>query len=648
MENSVKRSRESFINLLEKGYSSRQKENEIKLFENIKTDISVIISEQLKKRSKTEFELTTIEKKFIYLKNIYDELEKLLKRQSIELKNEEELISNYFDYTTTNLDYIFIKYESVINDLLKTNNDMKSKLKNIKEQELIEFQNSYESIKEKTNNLKNIKDNIISIKNTILILDKEKGNIIKEIEIKNKEKIAIEKNYQDLLIKIDEFRKEFESIKEKCNYQMNEKKKSSSNLNIIEDKIKDVNNIIQNLMSDNKKIISELNNLEENNRSILINLLECNTDLNEKCDYLYEELNTLENEISDMQIKKELLEKNYKNLEVKLKDITEICEEKKKEDEIATKFVKSKSDELIKNKNKMKEKEKEYSCLNDKYNFIQMENSQLQESYCSIEKKLQKIHSDINDYISIIQMQKEKFIEMGEIKEKNEKKKIEILSDIERSEKLLQEEKNFFFKISKFLNLINLSNEECIRIKNERNNEKEDTYKQNYEELNESFNNICNEVKEKNNISKHIKSEIDNYTKNIQKYEIEISSLNEEKKKIEESSKNLIEVKDKNLKEIENRKENSEKKIKETEEMLKQRYEELKETLACQFKNKHIEHNNFLKQGEKEKLECNFQLFKSEIISSLEKAKEEKKKQIIEKDKELKIYQQRYNSLKAM
>lgn len=63
---------------------------------------------------------------------------------------------------------------------------------------------------------------------------------------------------------------------------------------------------------------------------------------------------------------------------------------------------------------------------------------------------------------------------------------------------------------------------------------------------------------------------------------------------------------------------------------------------------KQQQHNNFLKQGEKEKLECDLQLFISEIKNQIEKDKEEKKNIIIQKERELQIYQKRYSSLKVV
>lgn len=88
--------------------------------------------------------------------------------------------------------------------------------------------------------------------------------------------------------------------------------------------------------------------------------------------------------------------------------------------------------------------------------------------------------------------------------------------------------------------------------------------------------------------------------------------------------------------------------IKKTKNQLELKYEELKNKMHTQKIEKQQQHNNFLKQGEKEKLECDLQLFISEIKNQIEKDKEEKKNIIIQKERELQIYQKRYSSLKVV
>ncbi|SBT50654.1 conserved Plasmodium protein, unknown function [Plasmodium ovale wallikeri] len=648
MENSSKRRRPSFADLIDLRYSSRQKENEIKLFENIKTDISMIISEQLKKRSKTEFELTTIEKKFVYLKCVADELEKLLRQGNVELKSEEEMIKNYFEYTTTNLDYIFIKYESIITDLSEKNNDMKLKLKQIKEKELEEFQSSYQLLREKSKKLNDMKNNIIIIKNNLSNLKDEYEHVQKEIEIKKEEKIVIEKSYKELLTNIDGYKKEFEHVKDKCNFQMNEKKQSSINLNIIENKINDMNMEIQNLCTSQKNITNELNNLEEGNREVLDKMIEINSSLNEKCDNLSLQICEIEKEILNMQNENESIHNNYTNLEIKLKEITEMCEDKKKEDEQISIIVKNVSNELIEKKNYLKEIEKESSLLRDEYNFVKNENAQLLDTYNLVEKKIEHVSASISEYQTSIQMRLKELTNAEDMRKQNEKTKVELLNLIENAEKLLLDQKNFFFKISKFFNLISLSNEELVAVQNERNIEMDNNVLQNYEEVQTLFNSLSDDIKEKCTQHKMLQNEIDNFTEEVKKWEAEIKSSEQGHKNLQDKLQNVLNDKDKYENEIKDRKHISTLKIKETTDMLELKYQELTETIATQLKTKHVEHNNFLKQGEKEKLELNFQLFKSEIVASLEKEKDEKKKLIIDRESELKMFQQKYSSLKAV
>ncbi|CXJ29606.1 conserved Plasmodium protein, unknown function [Plasmodium berghei] len=650
MERHGKRTRASLGVLLDERYKNREKENEIKLFENIKTDISIIISEQLKKRSKSEFELTTIEKKYIYLKYMTEELEKIIKSEDNELKNEEEIIKNYFEYTSTNLDYIFIKYKSIVTDLSEQNNNMKLKLKEVKENEINEFRECYEIIKKKNEKLKEYKNSIIDIKNKLCDLKKEYEYLIKDIKIKSEEKDNIEKNYKELLRNIEHYKKEFENIKECCNLKMSEKKETSINLNIIEKDINDINNEIDKLLVEKKKITNELSDLEEDNNNILKKLFDFNSNLNEKNNKLSEEICEIENKINEVKNKKEMNEYNYAQVELKLKEVTKICENKKKEDEEISEIVKEASEAIISNINIFKEKEKESVNCQNEYNIIK-ENNLDKINRCNLlNKKIEHGDISINNCKCNIEKLKTELINIDEIKEKNEKKKCELLSLIEISEKLLQDEKNNFFKISKFFNLISASNDEYIKLQNKKNDKYcDNSVIKKYKELENNLKTLCKEINEKKNLIDHvIQNDINNIKNTIENFEINLTSSKEENQNINDKLEILLNDYKSYEKELDANDTNYENKIKEISSDLDIKYEKLTETLASHLKTKHIEHNKFLKQGEKEKLEFNFQLYKSEVILQLEKEKEEKKKKIEEIRKELRVHQQKYASLKKV
>ncbi|VTZ71332.1 conserved Plasmodium protein, unknown function [Plasmodium chabaudi chabaudi] len=650
MDRQGKRTRERLGVLLDERYKNREKENEIKLFENIKTDISIIISEQLKKRSKSEFELTTIEKKYVYLKYMTEELEKIIKSEDNELKNEEEVIKNYFEYTSTNLDYIFIKYKSIVTDLSEQNNNMKLKLKEVKENEINEFRKCYELIKEKTEKLKEVKNSIIDIKNKLCGLKKEYEYLIKHIKIKSEEKENIEKNYKELLKNIEYYKKEFENIKECCNLKMSEKKETSINLNIVEKDIQDINNEIDKLLINKKKVSSELANLEEDNNTILKKLFDFNSNLNEKNNKLSDEICEIGNKINELKNKKEINENNYTQLELKLKELTKICENKKREDEEISQIVKEVSETLINNINIFKEKDIESASYQNEYKTIKENNLDKINRSNLLNKKIEQGDISISSCKSNIEKLKAELINIDQIKEENEKKKSELLSLIEISEKLLQEERNNFFKISKFFNLISLLNEEYIKLKNKQNDKCCDSsIIKKYKELEENLSTLCKEINEKKNlIDNVIQNDINTIKKTFENFEINLISSKEKKKNIQDKLEALLNDYKTYEKELDTNDMNYENKIKEISSDLDIKYEQLTETLASHLKTKHIEHNKFLKQGEKEKLEFNFQLYKSEVILQLEKEKEEKKNKIEEIRKELKGYQQKYASLKKV
>lgn len=647
-EQETGKGRGDIMNSLEMDYLNRQKENELKLFENIKSDISVIISEQLKKRSKAEFEYTSIEKKFLYLRGISEEIEKTIKKENNKLIKEKELIKDYFEYTITNLDYIFIKYENIINDFSKSNNDMKVQIKNIKENELSAFESTYKEVKEKMELLKKMKENIIHIRNVIRQLEEEHTATENTLKMKNEEKEDVEKGYKELLQRNAEYMNEFEKIKEKCNLQMEEKKKTATGLNIFEEKIKEVTTTIQNLRTEKNKVTEELNDLITENEEILNKILSENNEFDNKCELLKSEIDTLENENAGLIKKKEKLNTYYDELEKQLKDCTQQCETKKEKDESITKVIKEQSKNLIEKKNILKEKENEYSDGVNQLESIKKENDELRKFCSEIEKQLEKTNEEIVNTKEQIEQQKEELINLEKIKKKNEKTKGEILNLIKKSEKILYEEKNSFFKISKYFNLISLSHEEYMHMKNESNEQEDlDTYTKNCDTLEEEFKQINGEVLFKKGTCKNIEKEIDIYKTNVEKFEAETDSINKEKKEIEEKLKSIEETRKKITKEMKEKKKNSEKEIEETEQMLNEKLQNLETKLTEEYRSKQIEHNNYLKQAEKEKLECDFNLFKTEILSNFKKIKEEKQKQLLQREQELKLYQQTYSKMKS-
>ncbi|VWU51050.1 conserved protein, unknown function [Hepatocystis sp. ex Piliocolobus tephrosceles] len=648
MENTKQNKRPSLTVLLEGEYLTRQKENEIKLFENIKSDISIIISEQLKKRSKTEFELTAMEKKFNYLKNITTELETLIKQEKCELKNERDLIKNYFEYTTTNLDYIFIKYESIISDLSNRKDNMKLTLKEINTNDLLEFKQCYEKITEECNKLHIMKTNIIDIKNKICDLINEFEIFINNIEIKKKESVDIKKNYEILLTNIDEYKKEFDEIKNKCNFQMNEKKQSSINLNIIEEQIASLKKEIDTLCIDKKKVTDDLNNIKENNNNVLQKLFECNDELQKKCEQLAVNLSDSENELLHIQNKKKELKICLDELESKLNNINETCTSKKKEDEEILAIIKNLSNELITNRNILIEIEKEYFHFDQQFKILKSSNEKSINDYTEMETEINEINKLISKYTNNIEIKKKEITEVKEMKKENDKTKVELLNSIENSEKILVDRKNLFFKVSKLLNFISMSNDDYLQLKKEGNEEETNKMLLKCKELEEKFTKLSNELEMKEKKSDKLITDVDNCNNKIQKQQEEIKLMEQEQSNLDKKVQTILNDKEKCKKKIIQIEKNGEVKVKETTEMLKNKYQQLSDTLASHVKTKHVEHNNILKQGEKEKLELNYQLYKTEIVSNKEKEKEKKMQQLAEKEKELKIYQKKYSSLKTI
>ncbi|GAW83868.1 hypothetical protein, conserved [Plasmodium gonderi] len=650
MEKTSKRSRvSSFTNLLDKQYNNRQKETEIKLFENIKTDISIIISEQLKKRSKTEFELNAIKKKFIYLKCISEELERMIKDGKRELKMEEELIKNYFEYTTTNLGYVFIKYENIISDLSDQNGHMKMKLKNIKENELTEFECAYQLLVEKTNKLSVTKENILKMQTCVKNLKKEYEHVQAEIEIKKEEKCIVEKKYKELLFKIEEYKKEFEMIKEKCNSQMNEKKQSSIELSVIEEKVTQVGKEIQTLSSEKKRKSDDLQNLKEENENILNNIYQHNSNINDKCDLLVAEMNELESELTLLGEDKNTLNENYTNLEKALVDVSQKCECSKKENEEESLLIKELSNDLIKKKNNLKEKEDEFSKLNEQCNEVKNKNVQLVDVYSNVKKKIEVVNASINECRNVFEALKMELVNLECAKLQNEKTKEEISNCMDNSEKILVHQKNFFFKLSKMFQLINLSNEQLTNLQQELENgtnynclirtcEKLDTY----------IKKLSTSISEKNEMNNFLQQDIENTLKSVTATDKEIIVLENEQKDLQNRLQIVTQKVNTLEEEMKKQVTNSGEKMKEASDVLVREYEELVESVACQIKIKHVEHNNFIKQGEMEKLEFDFQIFRSELISTLEQECEQKRKQIAEKEMQLKEYQERYSLLKGV
>ncbi|ANQ10800.1 Uncharacterized protein PCOAH_00051600 [Plasmodium coatneyi] len=649
MEKTTKRSRESLTMLLDTRYNNRQKEKEIKLFENIKTDISIIISEQLKKRSKTEFELNNIKKKFSYLKCMSEELERQIKEGNKELKVEEELIKNYFEYTTTNLSYVFIKYENIISDLSDQNGYMNVKLKNIKENELTEFDRAYDLLVEKTGQLTTTKENILTMQKGVESLKKEYERVQEEIEIKREEKNQVENKYKELLSSIEEYKKEFDMIKEKCNSQMNEKKQSSIDLNKIEEQIEEMQKEISTLSNERKIKNDELQSLKDEHDIILNDLYRCNSHINDKCDLLSEQIKELENEVTAMEVEKNELSQSYNELEVGLTNVSNSCEESKRENEQESLLIKELSDQLIRKKTNLKQTQEEFSHISDQCNAAKNENAKLQENYDHVNRRMEAVDISINQCRAALQGHETELEHLEKVKLENEKRKEEILNLMENSEKLLLEQKDFFFKLSKLLQLVNLSNEQLASLKRETengpdNNDVQKTYK----ELKTHLTKLSTGLYEKNEMHNSLQKEIDDTAKRVTEQEEEITTLQNEQTDLQHRLEVITQEVGTLHLEVTKQEGTSEAKIKETKDALTQKYDQLVESISSQIKNKQDEHNNFVKQGELEKLEFDFQLFNSELTATLEQECERKRQQIAEKDTQLKAYQERYTSLKGI
>ncbi|SPJ11690.1 conserved Plasmodium protein, unknown function [Plasmodium sp. DRC-Itaito] len=655
MENREKRMRENFPNceifLCEESYAKNLKE--IKMFENIKSDMSLIISEQLKKRSRTTFKLNNIEKKYIYLKDICDLLNKSLIEGDNILKKDKELINAYFEYTTSNLYYIFIKYENIISDMSDINRNMKLKLKKIKDEELSNFKVCYEKLKNSMNILKEKKSYIILLKEDLNSLNNEYDNMKKIMEDKKSEdlNLTLEKSYNELVKELEKYKKELEEIKEKCNYQLKEKKKTCINLNMIEENILEINEILKQLNEENDIMNEDFEKLKNENNDIIKNIIEDNNKIKENCDILSNKLESIENDISDYNIKKKDLLYEYDNLENKLKNITLVCNNKKKEEENYSNIIKNKSETLISNKKILKEMDKEYQLLNDDFLTCKENYIKLEKLYENNENKLEDTKKMITDYTCMCEEKKLCLLNIEKRKENNEIEKIRILDVIENDEKELIDQKNIFFKLSKILNLIHLTYEQYDEIQNEKcNMTKNEVNTKKYEELLINYENVQNQVKNKKEILDNKKEEIKKIEDILNKNNVEIISYNDKKELMNKNEKELNEKKNKCLKILKDEETNNNEdiKIEKTKNQLQLKYDELKNNLQTQKIEKQQQHNNFLKQGEKEKLECDLQLFISEIKNQIEKDKEEKKKIIIEKERELQIYQQRYSSLKVV
>ncbi|GAB69320.1 hypothetical protein PCYB_147480 [Plasmodium cynomolgi strain B] len=643
MEKKTKRSRGSSLTvLLDTRYNNRQKEKEIKLFENIKTDISIIISEQLKKRSKTEFELNNIKKKFSYLKCISEELERMIKEGNSELKVEEELIKNYFEYTTTNLSYVFIKYENIISDLSDQNGNMNVKLKNIKENELPNFDRAYELLVEKTGQLTATKENIINMQKGVESLKKEYEHVQVEIEIKREEKNQVENKYKELLSRIEEYKKEFEMIKEKCNSQMSEKKQSSTDLNKIEEQMEDMQKEISSLSNERKIKNDELQSLKDENDIILNDLYRCNSHINDKCDLLSAQINELENEVAAMEEEKNELSGSYKQLDIGLTNVSHSCEESKKENEQESLLIKQLSDELIKKKNNLKQTQEEFSQISDQCNEVKKENEKLRDNYDHIHRRMEEVGISINQCHAALQAHETELAHLENVKLENEKTKEEILNLMENSEKLLLEQKDFFFKLSKLLQLVHMSNEQLANLKREREEDGSDNndVQRTYEELKAHLTKLSCDLYEKNEMHKSLQKEIDDTAKRVTEREEEITTLGNEQADLQHRLEMVAQELSTLHLEVVKQERTSEDKIKETKDVLAQKYDQLVESIASQIKNKQDEHNNFVKKGELEKLEFDFQLFHSELTATLEQECERKRRQIAEKDAQLKAYQE--------
>ncbi|EUD64635.1 hypothetical protein C922_04981 [Plasmodium inui San Antonio 1] len=649
MEKTTKRPRGSLTHLLDTRYNNKQKEKEIKLFENIKTDISIIISEQLKKRSKTEFELNNIEKKFSYLKCMSEDLERLIKEGNRELKVEEELIKNYFDYTTTNLSYVFIKYENIISDLSDQNGNMNVKLKNIKENELTNFDRAYELLVEKTGQLTTTKENIISMQKGVQSLKKEYEHVQAEIEIKREEKNQVELKYKELISRIEEYKKEFEMIKEKCNSQMNEKKQSSIDLNKIEEQMEEMQKEISNLSNERKIKKDELQSLKDENEIILNDLYRINSDINDKCDLLSAQINELENEVTAMEVEKNELSESYKQLEVGLTNVSQSCEESKRENEQESLLIKELSDELIRKKSNLKQTQEQFSQISDQCNAVKKKNAELRDSYDNVHRRIEALALSITQCRATLQGHETELVHLENVKLENEKTKEEILNGMENSEKLLLEQKDFFFKLSKLLQLVNLSNEQLVNLKRETEEGPDinDVHRI-YEELKEHLTKLSSDLYEKEEMQKSLQKEMDDSANRVSEREEEIKSLTNEQADLHHRLEMVTKKVGTLHLELVKQETTSEAKINETKDLLTQKYDQLVESIASQIKNKQDEHNNFVKQGEMEKLDFDFQLFRSELTATLEQECERKRRQIAEKDAQLKAYQERYTSLKGI
>lgn len=643
---SYKRNREECLKILEKNYINRQKENELNLFENIKSDISAIFTEQLKKRSKAEFELSNVEKKFVYLKKIYEETLDLLKKEELELKNEAKRIRNYFEYTTSNLDYAFIKYESIISSLSKCNEDLKKEVQNVKEKELKEFKEGYDLLKEQMEILKDLKRDIIEKKNAIKNLEIEYTDALEKTEEKSKEHVIIETKYKKMVQTNEECIAKFNKIKEECLNQMNIKKETTIEVKELRNTIKNLEDSIEKLLEDKMIVGTELKTVESEKETILLELMNINNELNIQCDKVSKEIELLEVEITSMLLKIDSMRNNSEELEKTLKSTIEICEKKKIEDLELNNALQEKTEDFIKCKNNLKEMEIKMGLFQNEYKVVHGENEQTEKIIVSLQQNLTNIEHKIKECKEKIQLKKQEMIDLKQKQKNNEKEKIELENIIFQLEQMVQQQKNFYFEISKYVNLIIICSEEYKKIKDQTNNEQNDLDLKNQEELEKTLENLLNENKENEELHFQTSEEHKALQKKITDNEDEINCINIENSKLKEVSEDMKETIQSYVKEIEQMRKSSQQKIKETEEIHQIRLEKVQEYLQTEKRAKQQEHDSFLMKAEKEKLECAFHVFQSELKIQMEKEIEELKIKLIKVNNELKINEETYNKLK--
>lgn len=647
MENPSKRNRDVFLKNLESNYVSRQKENELDLFENIKSDISAIFTEQLRKRSKAEFELSNIEKKFLYLKRLYEGTQKLLKKEQVDVRNETDLIRHYFEYTTTNLDYAFIKYESIIGNLTKTNEEIKKEVQYVKEKELQEFKDGYAALKEQITLLQHLRIDVIEKKNSIKDLEEEYISVVQLTEEKSAEHKLVEQQYTQLVQEQEDFMKQFMKIKEECTNQMNVKKASASEIKELESRIEDLEDSMQQLLEQKKTVTTELKTIQEQKETVLGKLVHSNKELETQCDQLTKEIELIEKETSIMIQKIESMKKHCEKLENQLKNIINTCENKKKEDLELNSILKEKTNDFMKSKMNLKEMEDHMSIFQNEYGLLQTENQQSEQTIGSLHQNIITLETKIKECTERIDAQKQEMIDLKEKQKSNEKERLELENTIFCLEQTLQEQKSFYFQVSKYVNMIVMCNEEYQKLKNQNMYEQNDSYTKSYEELEKTLENLFHENKEKEETHLQVIKEVGQIEKRIQDNEEDTLSISTEHNKLKEALETIKETIKSSVKKLEEMKKIVEQKIKEAEEIHQIRYDKAQDYFKSEKKLKQQEHDSFLKKAEKEKLECAFHVFQSELKINKEKQIKELKNKLIEVKNELKINEETYNKLKV-